>query len=118
VGAALEIVGLRKRYGRRVAVDGVDLVVPEGEIFGILGPNGSGKTTTVECAYGLRRCDSGRVRLLGTLDPQAQPYRVAGPVGVQLQDSTLPDRLRVGEAVHLFASMARHRLDDGAAIAD
>jgi ABC-2 type transport system ATP-binding protein len=117
-GTALEIVGLRKRYGHRVAVDGVDLVVPEGEIFGILGPNGSGKTTTVECAYGLRRCDGGHVRLFGTLDPQAQPDRVAGLVGVQLQDSALPDRLRVGEAVHLFASLARHRVDEAAVIAD
>ncbi|GAA1026410.1 ABC transporter ATP-binding protein [Virgisporangium ochraceum] len=117
-GTALEIVGLRKRYGHRTAVDGVDIVVPEGEIFGILGPNGSGKTTTVECAYGLRRCDSGRVRLFGTLDPQAQPDRVAGLVGVQLQDSALPDRLRVGEAVHLFASLARHRVDEAAVMAE
>jgi ABC-2 type transport system ATP-binding protein len=115
-GTALEIVGLRKRYGPRVAVDGVDLVVSEGEIFGILGPNGSGKTTTVECAYGLRACDGGRIRLFG-LDPQVQPDRVARMVGVQLQDSALPDRLRVAEAVHLFASLARDRVDEAAVIA-
>jgi ABC-2 type transport system ATP-binding protein len=112
---ALEIVGLRKRYGPRVAVDGVDLVVSEGEIFGILGPNGSGKTTTVECAYGLRASDGGHIRVFGE-DPQAQPDRVARMVGVQLQDSALPDRLRVTEAVHLFASLAPGRIDEAAAI--
>lgn len=114
-GTALEIVGLRKRYGSCVAVDGVDLTVPEGEILGVLGPNGSGKTTTVECAYGLRGRDSGQVRVFG-LDPRAHPDRVARLVGTQLQDSALPDRLRVHEAVHLFATLARQPVDEDAVI--
>ena len=112
---ALLIEGLRKRYGSTVAVDGVDLAVPEGRIFGILGPNGSGKTTTVECAYGLRVADAGRIRVFG-VDPRAEPDRVARLVGTQFQDSALPDRLTVGEAVHLFAALAGQPVDEAAVL--
>jgi ABC-2 type transport system ATP-binding protein len=98
-----------------VAVDGVDLAVGEGEIFGILGPNGSGKTTTVECSYGLRRADAGDVRVFG-VDPQSQPDRVARIVGTQLQDSVLPDHIKVREAVHLFAALSRQSVDEATLI--
>ncbi len=108
---ALRVEGLYKRYGATTAVNGVDLVVPEGEIFGILGPNGSGKTTTVECAYGLRAADAGRIRVFGA-DPQSDPDRVGRLVGTQLQDSALPDRITVGEAVHLFAAVAGGPVDE------
>lgn len=113
--AALEIAGLHKRYGATVAVDGVDLSVREGEIFGILGPNGSGKTTTVECAYGLRAADAGRIRVFG-IDPQSQPDRVSRLVGTQLQDSALPDRIKVWEAVRLFGALAPQPVDEAALI--
>ena len=76
--------------------------VAVGEIFGILGLNGAGKTTTVECAQGLRRPDGGAVRLLGR-DPQRERSALASRVGSQLQDSNLPERMRVSEAVGLFA---------------
>jgi ABC-2 type transport system ATP-binding protein len=105
---ALQVRGLRKRYGPVVAVDGVDLAVAEGEIFGIVGPNGSGKTTTVECSHGLRAADAGTVRIFG-MDPQRQPDHAAGLIGIQLQDSALPDRIKTWEALHLFAALARHR---------
>jgi len=108
---ALRVEGLRKRYRATIAVDGVDLAVGQGEIFGILGPNGSGKTTTVECAYGLRAADAGRIRVFG-LDPQAEPDRVGRLVGTQLQDSALPDRITVAEAVHLFAALAGGPVDE------
>jgi ABC-2 type transport system ATP-binding protein len=98
----LEVEQLSKRYGDLVAVDGVDLAVGEGEIFGILGLNGAGKTTLVECAQGLRRPDSGSVRLLGR-DPSRERSALASRVGCQLQDSNLPERMRVREAVNLFA---------------
>jgi ABC-2 type transport system ATP-binding protein len=98
----LEIEHLTKRYGERVAVDGVDLTVTSGEIFGILGVNGAGKTTLVECAQGLRRADGGAVRLLGR-DPGRERSVLAARVGSQLQDSSLPERMRVSEAVGLFA---------------
>ena len=108
---AVLIEGLRKAYGATRAVDGVDLTVEEGEIFGVLGPNGSGKTTTVECAYGLRRADAGRIRVFG-LDPRSDPDAVGRLVGAQLQDSALPDRIKVGEAVHLFSALARRSVDE------
>jgi len=84
-----------------LVVDHVDLDVHEGEIVGLLGRNGAGKTTTVECISGLRRADSGSVRVLG-LDPQVDGPRLRSLMGSQLQDSALPDRLRVGEAIELF----------------
>ena len=63
--AAVVIDGLRKTYGELVAVDEASFAVTEGEIFGILGANGTGKTTTVECVIGLRIPDAGAVRVLG-----------------------------------------------------
>jgi ABC-2 type transport system ATP-binding protein len=102
-GMVIEIEGLVKRYGDVVAVDGVDLTVAEGEIFGILGLNGAGKTTLVECAQGLRRQDRGVVRVLGH-DPLRERRFLARRVGSQLQDSNLPARMRVSEALHLFAA--------------
>jgi ABC-2 type transport system ATP-binding protein len=94
--------GLRKAYGARVVVDDLDLDVHAGEILGLTGANGAGKTTTVECIQGLRRPDSGTLRVLG-FDPVTQAARMRSRLGSQLQDSALPDRLRVAEAVALFA---------------
>ena len=95
--------GLRKSYGTRVVVDGLDLDVPTGEIVGLIGANGAGKTTTVECIQGLRKPDSGRLSVLG-LDPVTQAARLRPLVGSQLQQSALPDRLRVAEALELFGT--------------
>jgi ABC-2 type transport system ATP-binding protein len=94
---------LRKQYGNTVAVGDVSFSISEGEIFGIIGPNGAGKTTTVECISGLRTPDSGSVSVYG-LSPQKERNRIRQFVGVQLQESQLPPRLKVGEAVRLFAS--------------
>src|ERR1700722_18427231 len=93
--------GLRKAYGDRVVVNGLDLDVGAGEIVGLIGANGAGKTTTVECIQGLRRPDAGMIRGLG-LDPVTEVGRLRSLIGSQLQDSALPDRLRVSEAVSLF----------------
>lgn len=101
---------LRKRYGAVTAVDGVSFEVKRGEIFGIVGPNGAGKTTTVECLEGLRCPDGGAVRLLG-LDPLAQRRAAAERMGVQLQESALPPRLRVAEALALFGAFYGQRAD-------
>jgi ABC-2 type transport system ATP-binding protein len=95
--------GLRKTYGKRVVVDGVDLTVAAGEIVGLVGANGAGKTTTVECIQGLRRPDAGALSVLG-YDPVTQAGRLRPLVGSQLQASALPDRLRVAEALDLFAT--------------
>src|SRR5687768_3423847 len=70
---AIEIEGLRKSYrrrgGRTVAIDGLDLTVPEGGVFGFLGPNGSGKTTTIRCLLGLVTATAGRAALFGEPTP-------------------------------------------------
>src|SRR6266481_12635 len=99
--------GLRKRYGDRTVVDGLDLDVPAGEIVGLLGANGAGKTTTVECIQGLRKPDAGRLRVLG-FDPVTQAGQLRPLVGSQLQSSALPDRLRVAEALDLFSTSDAH----------
>ena len=94
--------GLTKSYGGRTVVDGFDLDVRAGEVVGLIGANGAGKTTSVECLQGLRRPDAGHVRVLG-LDPARDADRLRPQLGSQLQSSALPDRLRVSEAVTLFA---------------
>ncbi|GAB3139515.1 ABC transporter ATP-binding protein [Amycolatopsis stemonae] len=99
----IEVTDLRKRYGSRVAVDGVSFTVERGEVFGILGTNGAGKTTTVECLQGLRQADGGVISVLG-LDPATDRAALTRRVGVQLQESQLPAKLRVREALELFAS--------------
>jgi ABC-2 type transport system ATP-binding protein len=99
---AVRVGGLHKRYGDLVAVDDVTFEIAEGEIFGLLGPNGSGKTTTVECVQGLRHPDGGELDVFGR-DPRLEPRRVRELIGSQLQESALPDRIKVWEALRLFS---------------
>ncbi len=107
---AIEVQDLRKSYGPVRAVDGVSFSVGMGEIFGMVGPNGAGKTTTTECVEGLRRPDGGTIRVLG-LDPRRDGYELRRRIGIQLQEAALPDRLRVREALDLFASFYPRRTD-------
>jgi ABC-2 type transport system ATP-binding protein len=106
----IEVEHLHKRYRDTVAVDDVSFTVGPGEIFGIIGPNGAGTTTTVETIEGLRTPDRGTVRVLG-LDPWRDRTELRQRVGVQLQQSELYDRVRVGEALELFASFYRDPAD-------
>ena len=78
----IELAGLRKQYqrGKTIAIAGLDLEVPEGGVFGFLGPNGSGKTTTIRCILGLVRPTGGRAMMLGAEVPQ-NLARVIGRVG-------------------------------------
>jgi len=100
----LQVCGLAKRYGDFQAVHDVSFEVAPGEIFGLLGPNGAGKTTTVECVQGLRMHDAGTVRVLG-LDPHSDAAALRSQVGAQLQESALPARIRVAEALDLFSCL-------------
>ncbi|MGH3413084.1 MAG: ABC transporter ATP-binding protein [Marmoricola sp.] len=102
--------GLAKGYGDRRVLTGLDLEVRRGEIFGILGPNGAGKTTTVEILQGLRAPDGGRASVVG-LDPATDADRLHRRVGCQLQSSALPERMRVDEALRLFARLAGDVVD-------
>ena len=114
--AVVAVDGLAKRYGNLAAVDGISFQVGRGEIFGMVGPNGAGKTTTVECVEGLRRPDAGRVTVLG-LDPWRDAPALRERMGVQLQTASLPQRIKVGEAVGLFASFYRQAADGDALLA-
>ena len=107
---AIEVQGLTKAYGSHQVLADVSFAVGQGEIFGLLGSNGAGKTTAVEIVQGLRPRDRGDVRVLG-LDPVAERPRLRHLVGSQLQSSALPDRLRVGEALRLFARLAGDVVD-------
>ena len=107
---AIEVHDLHKSYDGRPVLAGVTFAVGEGEIFGIAGRNGAGKTTAVEILQGLRRRDSGVVQVLG-VDPARERKALRPVLGAQLQTSALPDRLRVGEALRLFARLAGDRVD-------
>jgi ABC-2 type transport system ATP-binding protein len=107
---AIEVKGLGKRYGPKIAVDDVSFTVADGEIFGLLGRNGAGKSTTVDCLAGLRVPDRGLIRVAG-LDPRRDRRAVRQLLGVQLQESQLPDRLTVAEAMRLYASFYRQPAD-------
>jgi ABC-2 type transport system ATP-binding protein len=108
--AVIDVRHLHKTYAETVAVDDVSFTVHEGEIFGILGPNGAGKTTTVECIEGLRKRDGGEITVLG-LDPRRHRAELTQHLGVQLQDSHLPDQLEVGEALELYSAFYRTPAD-------
>ncbi len=106
----IPVKNLRKTSGSTIAVDDISFEVTKGEIFGLLGPNGAGKTTTVECLQALRHPDSGNVKVLG-LNPINQGPELRRRIGSQLQESALPDRIKVWEALDLFASVASKALD-------
>ena len=84
---------LRKQFGPVVALDGATWQAHSGQVTAVLGPNGAGKTTMVECCEGLRRQDSGTVRVLGA-DPWRSPAEHRARVGVMLQDGGLPNAAR------------------------
>lgn len=104
--AAIRVEGLRKSYKSVTAVAGISFQIEPGEIFGMVGPNGSGKTTTIECIEGLRKPDKGVISVLG-LDPVKDIYELRERTGIQLQAANLPRRMRVGEALELFGSFYR-----------
>jgi ABC-2 type transport system ATP-binding protein len=99
--SALEVHDLAKSYRRRPALRGVSFSVSPGEIFTLVGPNGSGKTTTVEILEGIRRHDGGSFQVLGG---QPADRRVREEIGVQLQDAQVMENLRPVEVLRLFRS--------------
>ena len=107
---AIHVAGIRKTYGRTVAVDDVSFDVEPGEIFGLIGPNGAGKTTTMECVEGLRAPDRGTIAVLG-LDPGRDAVALQQRIGVQLQEAQLQKRIKVWEAVDFWASLYRNAVD-------
>jgi ABC-2 type transport system ATP-binding protein len=110
IETVLTVRDLTRRYAARQVLDGVTFEVNRVEIFGILGRNGTGKTTTMEILQGLRTRDGGQVSLLG-IDPEHDRRRLRGLVGSQLQSSQLPERIKVAEALRLFARLADNVVD-------
>ena len=108
----IRVSAIRKTYGSTVAVDEVSFEVDDGEIFGLIGPNGAGKTTTMECIEGLRTPDRGAISVLG-LNPFNDVYKLQERIGVQLQQAQLQKRIKVWEAIDLWASLYRRTAVDG-----
>ena len=106
----IQVEGLRKNYGDVAALRGIDFEVRAGEVFGLLGPNGAGKTTTVEILEGLRSRSSGRVTVLGC-DPEVQTRQLKDRIGVCLQATRLQDKIKVREAMELFAAFYTRTVD-------
>jgi ABC-2 type transport system ATP-binding protein len=113
----IDVSQLRKAYGARRVLEDVSFSVERGEIFGIVGPNGAGKTTTVESIAGIRTPDAGTITVLG-LDPRRQRDTLRTRLGVQLQSGDLPDKMRVGEALSLYASFYRNPADPAKLLAE
>ena len=97
---------LQKRYDDVLAAQSVSFEIEEGEIFGLLGPNGSGKTTTLECVIGLRQPDAGQIEVCG-MDARQDPKAVKEKIGAVLQTIALQDKITPREALSLFASFYR-----------
>ena len=96
---AIKISGLKKSYGSKLVLRGLDFQIKQGEIFALLGVNGAGKTTTLECIEGLRKYDEGKIV-------------VNGKTGIQLQSSSLPAHIKPMEAIKLFAKWNHTHIDD------
>ncbi len=101
---AIELRGLRKFYGDKAAVDGLDLSVPRGCFFGFLGPNGAGKTTTIRMMIGLAPPSSGQIRLLGLPMPQCA-LEIKRRIGLVPEDSLLFERLTGAEFLEFAGRM-------------
>lgn len=101
---ALSITGLHRRYGAVDAVRGIDLAVRRGELYGLVGPDGAGKTTTLQCLAGLMRPTRGRVRVLGQ-DPMARASTVRDALGLMPQEYSLYGDLSIGENLRFFGQL-------------
>ena len=106
----IEVQDLRKRYGDIQAVDGVTFSVGKGEVFALLGPNGSGKTTTVEIVEGMRAADSGTATVAG-IDVSKDAGAVKQIIGVQLQSSAFFEHLHLSELLMMLGSIYGIRVD-------
>ena len=106
--SALKVTGLRKSFGDKVVLDGIDLEIAQGSVFSLLGPNGAGKTTTVHILSTVLSPDSGRAEVAG-FDVAEEPQAVRNAIGVTGQFSAVDNLLTGRENVLLMADL--HHLD-------
>lgn len=106
----IEAKDVKKNYDTQTAVNGISFKVHQGEIFGIVGPNGAGKTTLIEIIEGLRKADSGTVKVLGK-DIHHHAKEIKQRIGVLLQATSIPERAKVKEIFELFASLYHTSVD-------
>ncbi len=109
---AISVRDLHKSYGSKAVLRGLSFAVKQGEIFALLGVNGAGKTTAMECIEGLRRPDSGALHVCGH-DVACELPAVQRVLGVQLQSTSLPETMTAAEAMRMFCAWhgARYRKD-------
>lgn len=100
----IKIENLVKRYGNLVALDHLNLEIEEGEIFGLLGPNGSGKTTAISCMLALLKYDKGKVTIFGE-EMKPDSYKIKQQIGIVLQNVAVFDELTVYENIDYFCGL-------------
>ena len=107
---AIFVEGLTKKYGEKTVVNHLTLSVKKGTVFGLLGANGAGKSTTIECILGTKQADAGTVQLLGQ-DPKKQHHALFERIGVQFQEGDYQKEIKVFELCKETASLYRKSAD-------
>lgn len=106
----IEVQNLNKSFEHIHAVKNVNISIRQGEVFGLLGANGSGKSTTIECILGTKKSDTGSISILG-MSPQQDRKKLFEKVGVQFQEANYPEKIRVAELCEVTASLYKKALD-------
>ncbi|MGN1181526.1 MAG: ABC transporter ATP-binding protein [Faecalibacillus sp.] len=100
----IKVRNLCKSYGNIPIIENINISVSQGEVFGLLGANGAGKSTTIECILGTKKADKGTVSILG-MDPIRDRKRLFENVGVQFQESNYQDKVTVAELCEVTQSL-------------
>jgi ABC-2 type transport system ATP-binding protein len=109
----IEVKNLCKSYDHIKAVENINISIHRGEVFGLLGANGAGKSTTIECILGTKKQDGGTISILG-MNPQKERKKLFERVGVQFQEANYQDKIKVAELCEVTASLYKTSLDYGA----
>ncbi len=106
----IEVKGLQKSYAKVKAIENMNISICKGEVFGLLGANGAGKSTAIECILGTKKQDNGTVSILG-MNPRKDRKKLFQKVGVQFQEGNYQDKIKVYELCEVTASLYKNTLD-------
>ncbi len=106
----IEVKSLCKSYGDLKAVENINISICSGEVFGLLGANGAGKSTAIECILGTKKQDAGTISILG-MNPQKDRKKLFERVGVQFQETNYQDKIKVAELCEVTASLYKTSLN-------